>query len=91
MSTIKKTRKVRRELTTRKSLLNCMLYLLQFFAKDELCGELSEGDNSCLSVRHARNFMRQHSAAIKIIFNIYFVHGLLIPGLIQLITPFFTG
>ena len=40
----KKTQKVRRELTTLKSLLNCMLYLLQFFAKDELCGELSEGE-----------------------------------------------
>jgi len=35
---------------TGKSLLNCMLYLLQFFAKDELCGELSEEDNSSLSV-----------------------------------------
>ena len=40
----------RRELTTWKSLLNCMLHLLQFFAKDELCGELSEEDNSSLSV-----------------------------------------
>ena len=49
MATIKKAQKLRREFTTRKS-LNCMLYLLQFFARDEFCGELSEEDNSRLSV-----------------------------------------